>query len=108
MTIKFQKPQLILIFASILLSVLIIALSCLFLPDKPSAANNPASAAKSCYLLKEYEGRIALYEPPFEVPEEVYSIYVDTLPPADQERLSSGIPIDTPAQLEDYLEDFDS
>lgn len=108
MPIKFEKWHLILISVCLLLSVFIIAISFWKTENKPVAVENPPSIAESCYLLKEYQGKIALYQPPFEVPEEVYDIYVDTLPSLDQERLSSGIQIDNPNELKDYLDDFDS
>ncbi|MGI5958137.1 MAG: hypothetical protein ACOX60_01825 [Massiliimalia sp.] len=60
------------------------------------------------YLLKEYQGKIALYTSSNSKPEEVYEIYLNILPEYDQKRLKEGIPVSDQAQLKTYLEEFDS
>lgn len=72
-------------------------------PSAPSA-----STSQSGYLLREYEGKIALYVLPSDTPEEIYDIYVSLLPETDIARLQKGIPADTRAEAEAYLADFDS
>ena len=75
----------------------------------PSDVSAPsASASQSGYLLREYEGKIALYVLPSDTPEEIYDIYVSLLPETDIARLQKGIPADTRAEAEAYLADFDS
>lgn len=87
--------------------VLILAFT-LFSPKEPTSPAAESTAASSGYLLKEYDGRIALYALPETTPRQIFNIYVDSLPDADIARLQSGIPADTLEQAEEYLEDFDS
>ena len=73
-----------------------------------AVSSDPASAAQTGYLLRELDGRIALYVLPSDQPETVYEIYVDLLPETDIARLRQGIRLDTREEAEAYLADFDS
>ena len=56
------------------------------LPDEPEEPQNPAG-----YLLRDYEGRLAIFREESNTPEMIFDVYTRLLPQADQERLTEGI-----------------
>lgn len=58
------------------------------------------------YVLKEYNGKIAVFETNSENPLEVFSIFIDTLPQIDRELLKDGIPAGNKAELLRLIEDY--
>ncbi len=77
------------------------------------AAERPAETAESTtalsgYVLRDCNGRIAVYARGKETPYEIFNIYTDSLPPADAEALREGIVIETPEELNKKLEEFTS
>lgn len=58
--------------------------------------------------LSDFNGHVALFKNNKENPDEVYDIYLSTLPLLDQKRLKAGIPLADNAELKMYLDDFDS
>lgn len=59
------------------------------------------------YILKSYEGRVAVFTKGKSEPEMVFDVYVQQLPSYDQGQLNQGIPIsDYPtllSKIEDYI-----
>lgn len=60
------------------------------------------------FLLRAYEGKVAIYRPNEAEPLEVLEIYVSHLPDLDISRLEAGIAVADEEELLRYLEDFDS
>lgn len=58
------------------------------------------------YMLKEYNGKLAVFETNSEHPVEVFSIFVDSLPQVDRDLLKDGIPASTKAELLRLIEDY--
>ena len=71
-------------------------------PDRSSA---PGEAAEERFL-RIFDGRLALFTGSGRYPSEVYDLLVRTLPPEDQSRLETGIPISSDEELKRLLEDF--
>jgi len=58
------------------------------------------------FTLGIYRGQLALWKDCQAEPLKIFPVYVDTLPPADQKRLESGISIESIQQLTQRLEDY--
>lgn len=67
--------------------------------------SSPARSEFS-YTLKDYHGKLALFETGSTAPSEVYEIYTHLLPEQDVLHLQSGIPVKSDMELERLLEDF--
>lgn len=60
------------------------------------------------YVIKEYDGKIAVYINQNNEPYIIYDTYISLLPEADQNRLKSGIVIYDSAELQKIIEDYTS
>lgn len=74
----------------------------------PTDPAHEADNASPEFVLRSYEGKIAVFRPDDSKPLEVLDIYVTHLPDLDIERLEAGIPVRDQDELLRYLEDFDS
>ncbi|HAL10781.1 MAG TPA: hypothetical protein DCP22_00465, partial [Ruminococcaceae bacterium] len=54
--------------------------------EEPQLPQSPAG-----YLLRDYEGRLAIFREGNDTPEMIFDVYTRLLPSADQERLAAGI-----------------
>lgn len=68
-------------------------------------ANEPA---QPLYTAGIYEGQVALFSPGSDVPQQVLPVYVNHLPPADQQLLEAGLPLYTQEDVASFLEDYGS
>lgn len=66
-----------------------------------------ASADAVCFVLREYNGHIALLEEGVEEPLAVYKTTVDSLYPADAELLKDGIRLCSRSELMKLIEDLE-
>lgn len=66
-----------------------------------------ASADAVCFVLREYNGRIALLEEGVDEPLAVYKTTIDSLYPADAELLRKGIRLSSRAELMRLVEDLE-
>lgn len=64
------------------------------------------TSAKDSYVLKEYNGKLAVFEMDSENPVEVFSVFVNTLPQVDRDLLKNGIIASTKAELLRLIEDY--
>ena len=62
----------------------------------------------SPYLMKEYEGKIAIFEADLSAPVRTLDIFVHNLPEYDQQELKNGIPLDSMEEVNQRIEDYDS
>lgn len=60
------------------------------------------------YIIREYNGNIAVYENGTDVPFELYEVPVETLPEKDVKSLQDGIQVRTEQELRRLLEDLTS
>lgn len=58
------------------------------------------------YMLRTYEGKLAVFTDDPVTPDMVFEVYVRTLPEQDQEELRLGIPVKTFEELNALVEDF--
>lgn len=87
------------------------------LPQVDSAVSSPfytASLSQSSsqetrqvrYLMKNYGGRLAVFEAQQQSPLLVFDVYVNTLPEYDQQLLQEGISVEGEQQLTRIIEDY--
>ncbi len=60
------------------------------------------------YLLKEEEGKLAVFATGEQRPRKVFEVYVNTLPSYDQQLLKQGLPVKNYEELLKRLEDYSS
>lgn len=58
------------------------------------------------YMLKDYNGRLAVYQPGGDSPIKIYEVYTYLLPETDTESLRAGILVNNEQELDRLLEDF--
>ena len=58
------------------------------------------------YLLRTYEGKLAVFTDDLVQPDLVFDVYVSTLPELDQQQLSRGIRVKTYDELTSMIEDY--
>lgn len=76
-----------------------------------SAADNTAAVntvEAEGYVLREYNGNVAIYKPGGKSPVSITDIEIITLREVDQKSLDSGITVKTQDELFSLLEDFGS
>lgn len=71
------------------------------LPNEPEEPQSPAG-----YLLRDYEGRLAIFREESNTPEMIFDVYTRLLPQADQERLTEGISAPDYETLTRLIEDY--
>lgn len=77
--------------------------------DKSRSAELQTTEARTpLYTFSQYKGRLALYERGFAMPVEIYDVYLDTFPEEDQERILTGIPAESDAEIQKIIEDYTS
>lgn len=71
----------------------------------PTQSSENATKYKT-YIVKEYDGVVAVFENGDNKPIRVTDRYVSALPKADRDKLKTGIEVETPEQLRRLLEDL--
>lgn len=66
-----------------------------------------ASASSACFVLREYDGKIALFQEDEPQPIAVYEMPADALYPADAELLRDGIRLKSEGEINRLIEDLD-
>ena len=64
------------------------------------------SIAEPEYLLRAYEGKLAVFTKDLVTPDLVFDVYVRTLPETDQEQLQRGIWVASYDKLTELVEDY--
>lgn len=81
----------------------------LFLPFPPppsSSSKVQAEEEAERYLIRDYQGRVAVFLEGVEEPEMIFDIYTKTLPELDQQQLTKGIPVEGYQQMTRLVEDY--
>lgn len=66
-----------------------------------------ASADSVCFVLREYDGKIALFQENESEPLAVYRTPINSLYPADKELLKDGIRVKSKSEISRLIEDLD-
>ena len=67
-----------------------------------------AASPQPAYILREYQGKLAVFLPGFDTPEQVTDQPVSLLPDWDQAELRAGVPVTDEEALSRALEDYTS
>ena len=67
-----------------------------------------SSVAAAAYRIGEWEGKLAVFLADSPSPDEGFDVYVSTLPPEEQQRISAGIEVADEVELARLLEDYTS
>lgn len=73
------------------------------IPVEPSAVSGGWE-----YLIREYDGRLAVFHGGSEEPELVFDVFVHTLPEYDRGQLKQGVAVQSYEELISLLEDYTS
>ena len=65
-----------------------------------------SSQNQNIYILKEYDGKLAVFRENQSKPYQVFNVYVKTLPAFDQGQLKQGIHVDGDDELSSLIEDY--
>ncbi len=95
--------KLIIAISTIFFSVLIMISIYTFLPQKHSEQPQQPQIE---YIVKDYCGKVAVFENNSKTPLVVYEIYTHLLPESDIEILRRGIKVNSQEQLQHCLEDL--
>ena len=76
--------------------------------DAQSRLNIMSGATQPLYVMKEYNGYLAVFEYGSDTPKEVLSVLITDLPEYDQRELSRGLAIYSEQELQQRIEDYDS
>ncbi len=97
--------------------ILLIFLAAYSAPEKtPQLAESSSSSSSSQisvqessswpYLLRAYEGKLAVFTDDLVQPEMVFDVYIKTLPEYDQKELERGIRVENYEKLTALIEDY--
>ena len=70
-------------------------------------AADPQRADGCAYVVKEYNGMIAVFQNGSNLPDEILDCPLDSLPPEEVQRLKNGIPVFSEQELQKLIEAFD-
>ena len=66
----------------------------------------PQNQTNSQYIMRDYNGRIAVFRNGESSPEEVFDIFTSSLPKEEYERLMSGISVKDDSELQKLIEAY--
>lgn len=74
----------------------------------PADTSNEVSSAAIQYILREYDGKLAVYKAGESTPSRILDMETRLLPSYDQGLLRAGIEVSSPEELNQLLEDYTS
>ncbi len=90
---------------------MIISVVFIFITDSSNADNttrNTIVTNETVYILKEYNGQLAIYKSNESTPFKVYEIQINSLPEGDKNNLLKGIVVQDEKELNQLISDFTS
>lgn len=70
--------------------------------------NEEISNQNETYIIKEYDGKVAVFKNKEKTPSTIYESYISLLPIEDQQKLLNGIKVDNTTDLQRIIEDYTS
>jgi len=92
------------IYAAVLL---VLAILCGVSARNTQKAADPEKADGYVYVVKDYNGMVAVFRTGSNLPDEVLDCPLDSLPPEEVQRLKEGIPVSNEQELQKLIEAFD-
>lgn len=100
------------ILVGVIIFVVIVSIAAVFytISAKKNTSRSSQSESNAMYVLKDFEGRVAVFKANEGTPYKILDVYTSTLPNTDQITLSNdgGIPIEDEEGLAAIIEDFES
>ncbi|HCC34496.1 MAG TPA: hypothetical protein DEQ02_02195 [Ruminococcaceae bacterium] len=59
------------------------------------------------YILKDYEGKLAVFPFESDTPEQILDVFISSLPEYDQRQLQKGVLVYSSEQLDSLIQDYD-
>lgn len=75
-------------------------------PSSTPEVSVPQDTSNYPYLLRTYEGKLAVFTSDLVEPDMVFDVYVRTLPASDQRALEKGVRVETYDKLTTLIEDY--
>lgn len=75
-------------------------------PESPQASESASEPEPYPYLLRTYQGKIAVFTDNLAQPDVVFEVYVRTLPAYDKQLLDKGIRVESFEKLNRLVEDY--
>ena len=91
-----------------LLSVLILCGSLLTQPELPDTQTESETETTAYFMVRAQDDRVVVCRNEETEPILVLDVSLGSLPPYDREKISAGMRLNTLADLEQFIEDFDS
>ncbi len=92
---------------SVIIAIIAIVAIIIYEKKPQNDANKVAATTEHItYVLKDYKGRIAIYENDSESPVTVYEVNTNSLPEEDAKRIRTGIKADNSAELHNLIEAY--
>ncbi|MGN0545023.1 MAG: BofC C-terminal domain-containing protein [Acutalibacteraceae bacterium] len=64
------------------------------------------TATPDKYIIRDYQGRVAVFRYGEDEPEEVFEVFTSSLPESECERISKGITVKSDEELQSLIEDY--
>lgn len=107
--ISTKKISAVMLAVSLVLSCATIILSLIFNKDNNENVNAEAKTAQKIeYILKDYNGHLAVFYSSEETPYEEFDILTNSFSDYDKNLLSQGISADTEDEIQQLIEDYTS
>lgn len=103
-----RKVSFFLMAAATLISCITIIFSVGNKPEIEDTDTSAVTASPVVYILKEYNGRIAVFEQGSDLPYKEFEINLGTLSDYDRELLKNGITADSKEKIRQLIEDYTS
>lgn len=116
-----RKYRLAALYSAVFLAVVLIVCLCLWgfrqISAQPAESSSLSSAPASTEysvvptftrILGQWEGKLAVFSEDQPVPDEVFDVFIASLPQEEQDKLREGIRINDETELASYLEDYTS
>ena len=87
--------------------LLVLVLLCGFSIRNAQKAADPERADGFAYMVKEYDGMVAVFRGGSNLPDEILDCPLDSLPPEEIQRVKEGIPVSSEQELQKLIEAFD-
>jgi len=89
----------------ITLVTMVFCFSVVSTPQKVFSA--PSSNNEKVYTLKEFNGKLAIYESTQNSPIEILDVYISSLPERDAQKIKNGISADSLNKIYEIAEDYE-
>lgn len=103
-----SRVKILIVAYAILGMFIIMAAVTAFIPNSTQADNTVSVKSEPRFMVRDYNGRIAVFASGSSDPFRIYDVYTSTLPQADRTALLAGIAVEDVETLRRIIEDYTS